>query len=225
MGTGKTIEAGLIWAELESRSAHGLENVLIVCPKSLVGKWHDEMLQRFDLRLETLSSDGVRQALVSLERDGVLPPRFAKSIVNLELIRMEDYAVRLGQSPIAWDLAIFDEAHHLRNTETLSYSIAQFICERSKAAVFLTATPLQTRLEDIVNLMDALGVDVAADPSLLEEQLRWDMQMNDWIRLVRHRPPGWRARVRLRSFAHCGPLEDKIDQGGRRFNSSQRRQT
>ena len=32
VGTGKTIEAGLIWAELESRSVRGLENVWIVCP-------------------------------------------------------------------------------------------------------------------------------------------------------------------------------------------------
>ena len=71
VGTGKTIEAGLIWAELESRSAHGLENVWIVCPKSLVGKWQEEMLHRFDLRLELLSSENIRQALVSLERDGV----------------------------------------------------------------------------------------------------------------------------------------------------------
>ena len=39
VGTGKTIEAGLIWAELESRAAHGLENVWIICPKALVGKW------------------------------------------------------------------------------------------------------------------------------------------------------------------------------------------
>ena len=78
VGTGKTIEAGLIWAELESRAAHGLENVWIVCPKSLVGKWQEEMLQRFDFRLEVLSSDGLRQALVSLQRDGVLPPRFAQ---------------------------------------------------------------------------------------------------------------------------------------------------
>ena len=38
VGTGKTIEAGLIWSELESRSARGLENVWIICPKSLVGK-------------------------------------------------------------------------------------------------------------------------------------------------------------------------------------------
>ena len=195
VGTGKTIEAGLIWAELESRSARGLENVWIVCPKSLVGKWREEMLQRFDLRLEVLSSDSIRQALVSLERDGVLPPRFARAVVNLELIRMEDHMLRLAQSPIAWDLAIFDEAHHLRNADTLSHMVAQFICERSRAAVFLTATPLQTHLQDIVHLMEVLGVDVAEDPALLEEQLQWDMQLNDWIGLVRRRPPGWRPEA------------------------------
>ena len=195
VGTGKTIEAGLIWAELESRAANGLENVWIICPKSLVGKWQDEMLQRFDLRLETLSSEGIRQALVSLERDGILQPRFAKSIINLELIRMKEHAARLGQSSIAWDLAIFDEAHHLHHTDTLSYSIAQFICERSKAAVFLTATPLQTDLQDIVHLMDAMGVDVAADPNLLEEQLRWDMRLNDWIRQIKRQPPGWKQEA------------------------------
>ena len=192
VGTGKTIEAGLIWAELESRAAHGLENVWIVCPKSLVGKWRDEMLQRFDLELEILSPEGLREALVSLERDGVLPPRFAKSVVNLELIRNEQHTARLMESAVAWDLAIFDEAHHLRNTDTLSHALAQFMCERSKAAVFLTATPLQTHLDDMVHLMEALGVDVAADPDLLEEQLRWDMQLNDWIKLVRRQPPGWK---------------------------------
>ena len=90
---------------------------------------------------------------------------------------------------------IFDEAHHLRNTDTRSHALARFICERSEAAVFLTATPLQTSLEDIVHLMEALGVDVAADPRLLEEQILWDMELNDWIRLARRRPPGWRAET------------------------------
>ena len=195
VGTGKTIEAGLIWAELESRSARGLENVWIICPKSLVGKWREEMLQRFDLRLEVLSSENIRQALVSLDRDGAVPPRFARSVVNLELIRMEDHMLRLAQSPIAWDLAIFDEAHHLRNADTLSHVVAQFICERSRAVVFLTATPMQTHLRDIVHLMEVLGVDVAEDPAFLEEQLHWDMQLNDWIGLVRRRPPGWRQEA------------------------------
>ena len=195
VGTGKTIEAGLIWSELESRSTHGLENVWVICPKSLVGKWRDEMLQRFDLRLEVLSSENIRQALVSLDRDGVLPPRFARSVVNLELVRLEDHMLRFIQSPIAWDLAIFDEAHHLRNTDTLSHSVARFICERSKAAVLLTATPLQTHLLDIVHLMEVLGVDVAEDSASLEEQLHWDMQLNDWIGLVRRRPPDWKPEA------------------------------
>ena len=192
VGTGKTIEAGLIWAELESRAAQGLENVWIICPKSLVGKWQEEMLQRFDFRLESLSSQGLRQALVSLERDGVLPPRFAKSIVNLELIRAEENMAGLGETSIAWDFVIFDEAHHLRNPDTRSHALAALVCERSKAAIFLTATPLQTSLEDIVHLMKALGVDIAAAPGLLEEQIRWDMELNDWIRLVKRQPPGWR---------------------------------
>ena len=195
VGTGKTIEAGLIWSELESRAANGLENVWIICPKTLVGKWHDEMLQRFGFQLEVMSSEGLRQALVSLERDGVLPPRFAKSVVNLELIRLERNAERFEASAVAWDLAIFDEAHHLRNTDTLSNSLAELICEHSKAAVFLTATPLQTGLQDIVNLMTTLGVDVAEDPRSLEEQMRWDMMLNDWIRLVRHQPPEWKEEA------------------------------
>ena len=62
VGTGKTIEAGLIWAELESRAAHGLENVWVICPKALVGKWRDEMSQRFGFHLEILTSEGFRQA-------------------------------------------------------------------------------------------------------------------------------------------------------------------
>lgn len=208
VGTGKTIEAGLIWAELESRAAHGLENVWIVCPKSLVGKWQDEMLQRFDLRLEALSPEGLRQALVQLQRDGILSPRFAKCVVNLELLRLETYFDRLQQSSIAWDLVIFDEAHHLRNTDTHSNAVASFICERSQAAAFLTATPLQTGLQDMVHLMDALGVDVAEDPELLEEHLKWDMDLNDWIRLVKYQPPDWRrdADHSLQQLAASGGI-------------------
>ena len=208
VGTGKTIEAGLIWAELESRSPHGLENVWIICPKSLVGKWQDEMRQRFDFHLEILTSDGLRQGLASLRRDGVLSPRFSKSVVNLELLRIENYAAELQESAIEWDLAIFDEAHHLRNTDTLSHGVASLVCERSKAAVFLTATPLQTHLRDLVHLMEALGVDVAQDPQMLEEQMHWDMRLNDWIRLIKRQPPDWmRDATRL--------LDELGDSGGR----------
>lgn len=209
VGTGKTIAAGLIWAELESRAAHGLDNVLIVCPKSLLEKWREEMLQRFDFRLEILTSESLRQALVALKRDGILPARFAKSVVNLELLRSRRNWESLSESSIAWDLAIFDEAHRLRSPQSESHKLAKLVCERSTSAVFLTATPLQTSLYDIIHLMEALGVDVAEDPGLLEEQMVWDMDMNDWIRLVRNRPPNWQetSRQALQNMEASGGKE------------------
>ena len=153
------------------------------------------MQQRFDLRLEQLTPEGLRLALVSLYRDGVLPPRFAQAVVNLELIRSEEHVARLAGTSIAWDLVIFDEAHHLRNPDTYSHACARFMSERSKAVVFLTATPLQTGLYDIVHLMEALGVSVSADPQLLQEQIRWDMELNNLVRMARLRAPGWESEL------------------------------
>ena len=54
--------------------------------------------------------------------------------------------------------------------------------------------------------MEALGVDVAEDPNLLEEQLRLDMHINDWIRTLRHQPPDWQRDIEsgLTNLAHEG---------------------
>jgi len=49
VGLGKTIEAGLVWTELDARQqAH---RVLIVCPSALVSKWQHEMEDRFGYEL------------------------------------------------------------------------------------------------------------------------------------------------------------------------------
>ena len=76
--------------------------------------------------------------------------------------------LRLAQSPIVFDLTIFDEAHHLRNTDTLSHIVAQFICERSRVAGVPDRHTASDPSSDIVHLMEVLGVDVAEDPALLE---------------------------------------------------------
>ncbi|HVB64635.1 MAG TPA: SNF2-related protein, partial [Nitrolancea sp.] len=60
VGVGKTIEAGLILRELQSRQQVG--NVLIVCPKALVSKWRAEML-RFDEDFLPLNSETLRYCL------------------------------------------------------------------------------------------------------------------------------------------------------------------
>lgn len=88
VGVGKTIEAGLILRELESRQ--NISNVLIVCPKSLVTKWHAEM-KRFDEDFHILDSSLLKLCLKETHREGVWPSKFSKAIVHLELLRRDEY--------------------------------------------------------------------------------------------------------------------------------------
>jgi superfamily II DNA/RNA helicase len=195
VGTGKTIEAGLIWAELEARSRGGLGSVLVVCPKALVGKWQAEFLHRFDLRLEHLDSDAWRAALITSQRDGVWNPRFSHAVVGLELARREESLALLGETDCTWDLVIVDEAHELRNPETLSHALGQLLADRAAAMLLLTATPAQTSLEDLRSLFRILSVELAADSEAFAAEIERDMRLNDVARLVRELPPGWRDRA------------------------------
>ena len=193
VGTGKTIEAGLIWAELEARAAGGLSNVLVVCPKALVEKWRQEFLHRFELSLEYLDSAMLRAAFASAERDGALSPQFSHSIVGLELLR-----TRLGallQADPRWDLVVIDEAHHMRNTSTKAHAIGRALGERTNAMVLLTATPMQTSTDNLRALFQILDVSVADDSATFQNELEHDMRLNDLLALVRKRPPEWRSDV------------------------------
>jgi SNF2 family DNA or RNA helicase len=49
VGLGKTIEAGLVIAQ--SR-AEGLQRVLLIVPKSLIGQWQNELANLFDIRAQ-----------------------------------------------------------------------------------------------------------------------------------------------------------------------------
>src|SRR5687767_11829875 len=88
VGVGKTIEAGLIIKELQTRQQVG--NVLIVCPKSLVTKWQKEM-RRFDEDFLPLTSERLRYCLRETHMDGTWPHQYSRAIVHLELLRAEEY--------------------------------------------------------------------------------------------------------------------------------------
>lgn len=167
VGLGKTIEAGLIWTELEARG--GADRVLIVAPSNLVPKWRREMEERFDFHLEELSGN----ALDEFEErviTGRLPKRGAY-IGSLERVR------RWGELPnltglLQFDLAVFDEAHYLRNTSTRSNMLGALVSELSENMVFLSATPLNLANSDLFNLLDLLTPGEFGDVQTLDERLQ-----------------------------------------------------
>jgi hypothetical protein len=88
VGVGKTIEAGLILKELQTRQE--VCYVLIVCPKDLVEKWRMEM-RRFDEDYRPLTAETLRYCLREAHLDGAWPAQYARAIAHLELLRIDEY--------------------------------------------------------------------------------------------------------------------------------------
>ncbi|MDT0169737.1 helicase-related protein [Pseudarthrobacter sp. BRE9] len=174
VGLGKTIEAGLIWTELEAR--HEANSVLIVCPSSLVGKWKEEMEDRFEFSLTEL--DGTElQKFLERHRANRLPERHAY-ICSLERLRAWPGIDALKDSPPTFDLVIVDEAHSMRNSDTKSYALGTEVTGWADSVVFLTATPMNLRQEDLLNLLELLAPGDFGDINDLELRLEPNKVIN-----------------------------------------------
>jgi len=152
VGLGKTIEAGLIWTELEARGE--ADRVLVVCPSSLVGKWKEEMEERFEFELTELDSVGLKSFLARHQQNR-LPARQAY-ICSLERLRSWDGLEYLQKVPPEFDLVIVDEAHAMRNQDTKSYMLGTELADWAANLVFLTATPINLGEQDLLTLLELL---------------------------------------------------------------------
>jgi Superfamily II DNA/RNA helicases, SNF2 family len=167
VGLGKTIEAGLIWTELEARQE--ADRVLVVCPSNLVAKWKEEMVERFGFELAELDSPGLKTFLERY-RQNRLPKRQAY-IASLERLRTWDGLDEIREFPPEFDLVIVDEAHAMRNQDTKSYALGALLAEWADNVVFLTATPINLREEDLLNLLELLAPEDFGDIHDLEFRL------------------------------------------------------
>ncbi|SIN35714.1 helicase-related protein [Micromonospora cremea] len=152
VGLGKTIEAGLIWTEMEARGE--ADRVLVVCPSGLVGKWKEEMEDRFEFELTELDSAGLKSFLERHQQNR-LPARQAY-ICSLERLRTWGGLEDLQVVPPEFDLVIVDEAHSMRNQDTKNYALGTELADWAANLVFLTATPINLREQDLLNLLELL---------------------------------------------------------------------
>lgn len=208
VGVGKTIEAGLILKELQSRQK--VENVLILCPKALVHKWREEM-RRFDENFRPLSAENLRYCLEETHLDGIWPAQYSRAIVHLELLRQEPYlngvlsrtyprqGLKTLKPPPQFDLLIVDEAHHLRNPGTLSHQLADFLCEISTAVLFLSATPVHVGSENLYTLLNLLRPDLFSNRQVFDQVVEPNQYLTQAMRSVRFRIPAesWQKEAAL----------------------------
>ena len=152
VGLGKTIEAGIIYLELNARA--DMKRVLVVCPSGLREKWYRELLDRFGEEFEILDSGRLRERLDRYAQYGDVVG--IKGIVSIETIRSPAIADRIEDLGIGFDLVIIDEAHHMRNPGTRTNSIGKALSSVSDAVLMLSATPIQLHSEDLFHLLQIL---------------------------------------------------------------------
>ncbi len=193
VGVGKTIEAGLILKELSARQQ--VDRVLVLCPKALTGKWRTEM-RRFDESFRVLTSESLRYCINESFLDGEWPAEYSRAIVNYELFRMEQFLEGAGESkrrlgileldpPAQFDVVIADEAHHFRNRGTSSYRLIEHLSLASQAVLFLTATPVQVRSDDLFTLLNLLRPDLFPDRLIFEEMVEPNRFISTAVRYLR----------------------------------------
>lgn len=167
VGLGKTIEAGHIILELRAR--RDMQTALIVCPKSLQNKWQNELQEKFGLSFKIY--DSITAVTEDLKAGRIF------GIVNYEKIRKpkeseNDFHDLIKKQNCKIDLLICDEAHRIRNASTLIHKGIQGIMSITKAALFLTATPIMISRENLFNLLKLLDESEYGDYQIFENTMR-----------------------------------------------------
>ena len=142
VGLGKTIETALILRELVSRGELG--RALMVVPAGLVENWRRELNEVFNLDFEVFGSEGD----VTDRRSNAFA-KHNRLIVSVDTLKRPARVKRLLAAP-PWDLAVFDEAHHLsvyrygkRVKKTENFKLAEALRDHCRDLLLLSATPHQ----------------------------------------------------------------------------------
>lgn len=202
VGLGKTIEAGLVWTELEARRQ--ANRVLVVCPSSLVSKWRREMDERFGFELVELDVTGLNEMLSSLETNRI-KQRIAY-VCSIERLRTWDGLERASELGLSFDLVIVDEAHSFRNSDTKSYALGEELQDWAEALVMLSATPINLRTRDLYSLLsilvpgefeDEASLALRVEPNQVLNKITKSLTMADVTNSERAR---WLAELRTSMF-------------------------
>ena len=169
MGLGKTLQGiTLLWTLLRQGitrdGAPTASRALIVCPTSLVSNWDDECNKWLKGRVRTMPVCESSRADVVSAVSRFLGPRNTAQvmIVSYETFRIHaERFVKAGGDGV--QLVICDEAHRLKNGDTLTCkALASVPCVKR---VMLSGTPMQNHLDEFYSMVNFCNPGLLGPPA------------------------------------------------------------
>ena len=181
VGLGKTIEAGLVLAELRARSA--LDRALVIAPPGLCDQWCEELSGRFGL------DAGVADAAWLRALRPVLPAALNPWSIPGVRVASIDFAkrpeVRRSLERVAWDAVVVDEAH-VAAGDSDRRAVAHTSAARARFVLLLTATPHSGNARAFRALC-TIGALSPADPVVMFRRTREQAGLSGKRRVHLHR--------------------------------------
>ena len=168
VGLGKTLEIGMILAELIRRGRG--ERILIVTPRHVLEQMQGEMWSRFAIpfvRLDTLGIQRVRQKLPATRNPFSY---FKRVIISIDTLKSKQYLDHLRRQ--TWDAVVIDESHNVTNSETLNNQLARVLAPNTDALILASATPHNGKPESFAELIRLLEpTAVRPDGTVIEDEV------------------------------------------------------
>jgi superfamily II DNA or RNA helicase len=166
VGLGKTIQAGLMLAELRERS--WCDHALIITPAGLRQQWADELLHRFGIHAFVVDAASLAALSDSLPFD--VNPWAVEGVVITSIDFLKQPEVLRGVTTQLWDALIVDEAHHA-TLSSLRYDAINVLAKQARRVMLLTATP-HAGDDRAYRALCAIGQLAEDDPILLFRRTR-----------------------------------------------------
>jgi SNF2 family DNA or RNA helicase len=149
MGLGKSLEALTVFAIDVYRE--WASTCLIVCPVTLKGNWADEIEKFTRFQYITLEGTPLQRAKQLLDFADMEGPKLL--IVNYEQVAAHEKML----DSFMFDVAIFDEAHYLKNPK--AKRTKSCLAVYSRRSFLLTGTPMLNHVNELWALLHRISPD------------------------------------------------------------------